>query len=626
MDLKLDKLFDVIYPDTYSDNDISKLKQKISNLRIDNMLNISKKKREQFFIIVSETKEEIDFRISPYFELIDPIKKVSDTEEYDFIVINEGLTNNDYENFSTNININLIDLHCNNTLTKLSIKKMIQEFNYPDEIAESLEQETELLNALYNDNSFDADDLNVEFDSDEEITNFIEETNSNIELEDTSNNQVENETNNNIPGEENDNSFVRTIKLVRISYLCGFDFQLTTNDDNELFVSDILEKGISDGKLHAGDKILMVDNLDTKITSYKDLIKYICSKLEITLKVFNKNIPKKKIESSISNFYRIMGGKTLKLSIFKKGYDFKTKKFNYDNVTHITTLLLSDNLSFPKILNYDNKIFTKENMDLFFSLDYFENYYTNFNEQGIIYDYLENAEYSSIFNSQFYEIIKSIRSGYYFNNNSIIWNIYLSVLLCSHVNDNYVNMLSYKNFQKRNTRQIYFPNYKKKEASCFESSFVKSINIVCDLCKNVVSSNLSNKYYNNRFGDICEKCYLEKKQLFDKRISYLKRLILIEGRKVLFSKEVEKTREFLKSYTIQTINNEKQTELIKKVNNSLISKEKSKICKICFEVMDDDLCASVNCGHCFHYSCIQNMGSFNCPACRVNTKYVKLFF
>ena len=71
---------------------------------------------------------------------------------------------------------------------------MIQEFNYPDEIAESLEQETELLIALYNDNSFDADDLNVEFDSDEEITNFIEETNSNIELEDTSNNQVENET------------------------------------------------------------------------------------------------------------------------------------------------------------------------------------------------------------------------------------------------------------------------------------------------------------------------------------------------------------------------------------------------------------------------------------------------
>ena len=34
----------------------------------------------------------------------------------------------------------------------------------------------------------------------------------------------------------------------------------------------------------------------------------------------------------------------------------------------------------------------------------------------------------------------------------------------------------------------------------------------------------------------------------------------------------------------------------------------------------------LKCGHCFHYSCIQNMGSFNCPACRVNTKYVKLYF
>ena len=77
-------------------------------MKIDNLLNINKRRREGFLIIASETIDEIDFRISPYFELIDPVKKVSEQEEYDFMVINEGVSNNDYENYSTNININLI--------------------------------------------------------------------------------------------------------------------------------------------------------------------------------------------------------------------------------------------------------------------------------------------------------------------------------------------------------------------------------------------------------------------------------------------------------------------------------------------------------------------------------------
>ena len=42
----------------------------------------------------------------------------------------------------TNININLVDLHCNNAFTRLSIKKMLQEFNYPEEITNTLEEET----------------------------------------------------------------------------------------------------------------------------------------------------------------------------------------------------------------------------------------------------------------------------------------------------------------------------------------------------------------------------------------------------------------------------------------------------------------------------------------------------
>ena len=114
--------------------------------------------------------------------------------------------------------------------------------------------------------------------------------------------------------------------------------------------------------------------------------------------------------------------------------------------------------------------------------------------------------------------------------------------------------------------------------------------------------------------------------MFYRRIKYLKNLIRLEGKKILFAKELENTKVFLENYKIKSLDNNKNIELIKNVNNSLINKETKKICKICFEVMDEDLCVSVKCGHCFHYSCIQNVGNFNCPACRVNTKYVKLFF
>ena len=152
--------------------------------------------------------------------------------------------------------------------------------------------------------------------------------------------------------------------------------------------------------------------------SYKDLIKYMCSKLEITLTVYNKNIPKKRYESSLSNFYRIKGNKYLKLTFFKKNYDFKTKKYNYENIKYITTLILSQDISFPKVLNYDNEKLIKDNIELFFNLEYFENYYTNFNEMYMLFDYLQNNEDNYIFNEEFFDIIIKLRTAYYFNTNN----------------------------------------------------------------------------------------------------------------------------------------------------------------------------------------------------------------
>ena len=44
---------------------------------------------------------------------------------------------------------------------------------------------------------------------------------------------------------------------------------------------------------------------------------------------------------------------------------------------------------------------------------------------------------------------------------------------------------------------------------------------------------------------------LRKKNMFKKRINYLKRLILLEGKKVIFLKELERTKQFLENYEIK---------------------------------------------------------------------------
>ena len=100
----------------------------------------------------------------------------------------------------------------------------------------------------------------------------------------------------------------------------------------------------------------------------------------------------------------------------------------------------------------------------------------------------------------------------------------------------------------------------------------------------------------------------------------------MEGKRNIFNKELEKTKEFLNNYKIKNISKKQYYNLISNINSSLLVKETTKQCKICFELMDIDLCASTNCGHCFHNSCIEKVATMNCPACRVNTRYVKLYF
>ena len=103
----------------------------------------------------------------------------------------------------------------------------------------------------------------------------------------------------------------------------------------------------------------------------------------------------------------------------------------------------------------------------------------------------------------------------------------------------------------------------------------------------MIATKLSHKVYGNKVsGDICEKCY-NKEESFFKRIKYLKHLV-VRGKKV-FKNEVEKTREFLKTYKFKKIKNAFYN-LSENVNKSIITNnENEKICKICFDTLNDNL-------------------------------------
>jgi hypothetical protein len=131
MNLKIEDLFEVVYPNYYSNNKIKNLKSRLNSIKIDNLININKHKRNKFFIIVTETNDVLDFKIDPFFEIIDISSEIPKSEDSNCIILNDGLSENNYHNFTTNINLNLIDVKNNHSVNKLSVKKLIHSLNYP---------------------------------------------------------------------------------------------------------------------------------------------------------------------------------------------------------------------------------------------------------------------------------------------------------------------------------------------------------------------------------------------------------------------------------------------------------------------------------------------------------------
>ena len=610
MSLKLSNIFEIFYPTNLDSSSLKNLKNKIDSLKVDNLLNLNKKKLSKFFLVVSDERNVVDFKVDPNFEIVNLGDEIYNAENNDFHIINEGSEPLFHDNFHTNININI--LQNKNVSSQISIKKVLQTLNYPenllDEVIDVDDDEDYVLDNLIDDYSSDIDE-SLEEDNENEN---LEEDNENENLEEDNENEIITNLNNYVE--------IKTL-LKRKTHLDSYGFNIVCNEKNYIVITEVKENSVSHQNLCVGDIIKEINNISIINLSTKKIIELITSSLKLSLTILrNKQI---KLNYSNETFFRIVGNKYIRLYLFKKEYNIETRKFDTKNVSLISTIFLSDTISYPKILDSnENKIKSYiENNDIF-SKYYYELFSVDYGESEYLQSMLNTMD---TFSEDFFKTLKKIRTAIYLNKNNILWNIYLSCCILYNFEDTFnFNNLKYK---QKNIKQLYFPYYKKEKASIFEKMLIKSMNICCDECSAHICKNFTTKFYGSPiYGDLCINCYEKKKTEFANRILYFKKIILLQGKKVVFKKQLEKTKNYLSKTKIKKIGKTNYMTLLKNINSTILFKSDRKICNICYDFLDfNNLGVYTKCGHTFHYECIKKINSKTCPLCRENSGYTKLF-
>ena len=619
MSLKLSELFEIIYPNNLDSESIKKLKKNIDNLKIDNLLNLNKKKLSKYFLVVSNDRNIIDFRIDPNFELVNLETEVQNIENNDYHIINEGLDYYSYDNFHTNININVIQ---NKVVSnQISIKKVLQTLNYPDNLTEEMLYEESLETDIDNDteNSLETDidndtenSLEVDIDNDENDDNSLEN-------DDNDDNSLENDDNdeNTLDNDEYD-ELIFTIK--RKTHLDSFGFNIL-NENNKIFIVEVKKDSNCYGNLLIGDIITKINNKNIKNIPINKIVKIISSKISLKLKILRKK--NKIFNFSNESFYRIIGQKYFKLYLFKKSFNIETNKYDNNNIKLITSIFLSDYIPYPSVLDNDeNQIKKYLIKNDIFSKNYYDIFYIDYGEIEYIQTILDTT---TTLSNDYFKTLSKIKSGMYLNTNNILWNIYLSCCILSDFEDTFDH--NYLKYNLKNIKQLYFPYYKKIKASIYEQMLIKSMAISCDKCYIYISKNITSKIYGSPyFGDLCEKCYNNKKLEFKNKLNYFKKFILLQGRKKVFDKQLKKTKIILDELNIKKLTKNNYINLLENVNKTIMIQNDRKICKICYDILEmDGLGVYIKCGHVFHYKCIEQISTKICPLCRVKSDYCKLF-
>jgi hypothetical protein len=312
----------------------------------------------------------------------------------------------------------------------------------------------------------------------------------------------------------------------------------------------------------------------------------------------------------------------LKLSIFYQIGEI--------NIMFIDTFFIDCCYPLKYTLNWQNYPHTNfDNFNKLDDLDFNLCYKVILNEQGILNLGLFKGMIIENNESQVFKKTAINTNGYHINNNDFNFQIILWEILQSNYSNYKVNKIKSNNFEKIDVGVKHIFYEKLFDKSIYLKYMIKKQSLYCDSCKKEIH-NFSEKnpvslhWEYKGLLHLCNRCYEKKLEKENIRKQYIKRIILLEGKKIVFQKRLKEIRKLdLKIEPNNDIN------FYKKIINGLITdinkNHKNKICSICYDHYLDKKLAVGSCGHCFHLSCVKSLKS--CPICREpNPNFKELFF
>ena len=337
--------------------------------------------------------------------------------------------------------------------------------------------------------------------------------------------------------------------------------------------------------------------------------------------------------------------KFIKISLFLKeqSIDITNNEVKYDDtkLKYIESFLLNESIPTYHLFNINNNMFEKKEAFNEHLTSYIESKFKPNNRHSLLY-YFNN--YIQKDNSEFMETLLFNNTGYHFNYNDIGFMISLNHNINSNIsNSTSITQLSYKQFDKTRFNAIY--KYDLKPYTKIDKMF-NTINttLKCDLCFTTIPSR--NIFYSScNGGDLCKSCYVLKEEMFRNRLNYLKKLILLCGKRELFNQQKQLTIKMLENIKIPKLSKSKRPKLIESMFKQIHRSQNSYICKICFGQLEfkidenpikrnelfelnngnTNISIACLCGHAFHASCINHLTNIQCPYCRTNTRFTRLF-
>jgi hypothetical protein len=340
--------------------------------------------------------------------------------------------------------------------------------------------------------------------------------------------------------------------------------------------------------------------------------------------------------------------KYVKLSLFKRDSQFseddKSIIYDTDHLYFLNSFFVGIHVPIRRTYHHRN-VLSNKNEEKFI-----KNLPTDIkNKTKIFKDCYElNDIYMKKIQFDFELICKCMtnQTGIYLNPTDILFTFILNKEISANVsNEELACMLTYDYFKKTNFKEVYKHNYNKVDI-LDRVYFSIDSGIVCDICESMVSIKTNSYFYSNpELGDICRQCFSFKKEEFENRIKYIKKIIILEGKRSLFKKAVIKMREKLKTLKIKRISKKKRDEITSRVLKETTKSYNPPTCKVCYGELNLEECKDVikkgeaeenigntnisistTCGHIFHTGCISEMIiSGDCPYCRRDTTFTRIF-